>query len=196
MLRVTETGTKTFSFKYKIRGTANDTARVTIGQYPEVGLEEAREKARGYRSDIRNGNDPRLEKIAKIKVTSTIATKTFEDVCNEYIESYSKPNLDSWKNDVQLLSEPRQKWGSRADQEPDRRRDHELPGEEGQGHASPGQPDPVQAVPGLQVGEAARPEIRRRQPAGRPAVAGPGAQAGARPRRQRDQDPLARALRP
>ncbi|WFU52361.1 integrase arm-type DNA-binding domain-containing protein [Bradyrhizobium pachyrhizi] len=112
MLRITESGTKTFSFKYKIRGT-NNTARVTIGAYPEVSLEDARETARGYRADIRAGNDPRLEKIAKIKVTSTIATKTFEDVCHEYIESYSKPNLDSWKNDEQLLRAPRAKWGNR-----------------------------------------------------------------------------------
>jgi integrase len=112
VLRVTDKGAKTFSFKYKIVGTQKD-VRVTIGTYPEIGLEAAREQARGYRTSRRNGEDPRLEKAAKVSVTQTIATTTFEDVCHEYIETYSKPNLDSWKNDVQLLSEPREKWGSR-----------------------------------------------------------------------------------
>ncbi|MCW2078066.1 UNVERIFIED_ORG: integrase [Bradyrhizobium japonicum] len=111
-LRVTDKGAKTFSFIYKIAGTQKS-VRVTIGNYPEVSLEEAREQARGYRSSRRNGEDPRLNKMAKVAVTQTMATKTFEDVCHEYIENYSKPTLDSWKNDVQLLREPREKWGNR-----------------------------------------------------------------------------------
>jgi integrase len=112
MLRVTDKGSKTFSYKYQIKGTEK-TARVTIGSYPEVSLEAARDQAREYRKQQRNGEDPRLEKIAKVSITSKVATRTFDDVCDEYIEKYSKPNIDSWKNDVQLLGRPRQKFGSR-----------------------------------------------------------------------------------
>lgn len=111
-LRVTDAGMKTFSYRYKIPGTKK-VARVTIGQYPDVSLEDARKAARGYRDDIRQGKDPRLEKGAVIKITATMAVKTFDDVAEEYIEGYSKPNLSSWENDVQLLRRPRAKWGRR-----------------------------------------------------------------------------------
>jgi integrase len=112
MLRVTDSGVKTFSFKYKIKGTQKQ-ARVTIGEYPKVSLDQARKTAEGYRDDLRAGKDPRLEKGTQIKVTATMATKTFDEVADEYLENYSKPNLSSWKNDVQLLRRPRAKWGRR-----------------------------------------------------------------------------------
>ena len=111
-LRVTDAGVKTFSYRYKIPGTKK-VARVTIGQYPDVSLEAARKTASGYRDDIRQGKDPRLEKGATIKITATMAVKTFDDVADAYIEEYSKPNLSSWKNDVQLLRRPRERWGRR-----------------------------------------------------------------------------------
>jgi integrase len=112
MVRVTDKGAKTFSYKYQIKGTEK-TARVTIGKYPEVSLEEARNTARNYRSQQRNGEDPRLEKLAKVAITVKVATLTFDSVCDEYIEKYSKPNIDSWKNDVQLLRRPRAEFGER-----------------------------------------------------------------------------------
>ncbi|MGX9944813.1 tyrosine-type recombinase/integrase [Bradyrhizobium denitrificans] len=112
ILRVTDSGTKTFAYKYKIKGTDKQ-ARVTIGPYPEVTLDAAREKARGYRAQQRNGEDPRLEKMAKVAITTQVATLTFGEVCDEYIEKYSKVQIDSWKNDVQLLRRPRDKFGRR-----------------------------------------------------------------------------------
>ncbi|MHC2552280.1 tyrosine-type recombinase/integrase [Bradyrhizobium elkanii] len=112
MLRVTDKGKKTFSFKYDVPGTRKQ-IRVTLGTYPEISLDKAREMVDAYRDDLRNGKDPRLEKVTKVTVTSTVAIKTFDAVADEYIEKYSKPNLDSWKNDVQLLRRPRAKWGRR-----------------------------------------------------------------------------------
>ena len=112
MFRVTDKGVKTFSFKYKMTGTQKD-MRVTIGNYPDIQLEAAREKARDFRNSIRAGEDPRLEKLAKIQMNIDVSGRTFDEVCEEYIETYSKPNLSSWKNDVQLLKQPREKWGRR-----------------------------------------------------------------------------------
>ncbi|MEH2517540.1 integrase [Bradyrhizobium sp. AZCC 1610] len=112
ILRVTDKGGKTFSFHYKIVGTKKN-VRVTIGPYPEVSLEDARERAREYRTSRRNGEDPRVEKKAKITITQQVANLTFDTVCDEYIEKYSKPNISSWKNDVQLLRRPRAEFGRR-----------------------------------------------------------------------------------
>lgn len=112
MLRVTDKGKKTFSFKYDVPGTRKQ-IRVTLGTYPEISLDKAREMVDGHREDLRNGKDPRLEKVTKVTVTSTVTIKTFDAVADEYIEKYSKPNLDSWKNDVQLFRRPRAKWGRR-----------------------------------------------------------------------------------
>lgn len=59
-LRVSPSGTKAFTFLYKIRGR---THRLGLGRYPTVSLSDARSKAREALNDIAKEIDPRLKKL-------------------------------------------------------------------------------------------------------------------------------------
>lgn len=56
-LRVSPDGTKTWSLRYR-RQADGKLRRLTLGQYPDVSLAVARERARVARSDVSAGNDP------------------------------------------------------------------------------------------------------------------------------------------
>ena len=55
-VRVSATGTKTFVMVYRYRG---DWRRDGLGQYPAIGLQEARRKAETARAELGEGRDPR-----------------------------------------------------------------------------------------------------------------------------------------
>ncbi len=61
-VRVTPTGYKTFIYRYGAKG-----KRYTIGKFPNVGLAEARDIAKGLAADIAKGKDPQEEKKTKRK---------------------------------------------------------------------------------------------------------------------------------
>jgi integrase len=72
--------------------------RVTLGEYPAMGLAEARRTAGGYRNDVRTGADPagdrRDDKLAL----------TFAMLAAEWLERYAKVQKRSWREDERMLS--------------------------------------------------------------------------------------------
>lgn len=56
VLRIGKTGTKYWLFRYKWKGSAT---RIALGEFPTVGLAEAREKAQEHRLQLTRGIDPR-----------------------------------------------------------------------------------------------------------------------------------------
>lgn len=75
-------GTKTWRFAYRFNGNQKD---VVLGQYPIVGLADARKKRDEAKTLLANGIDPgqqkKLDKIAKVLTEAT----TFESVAEEYL---------------------------------------------------------------------------------------------------------------
>lgn len=61
-LRVTENGTKSFAFQYRINGKSK---RYTIGKYPTLKLAEARRVAREIAETVSKGIDPQAEKVER-----------------------------------------------------------------------------------------------------------------------------------
>ena len=67
-----------------------------LGPYPEVGLADAREKARQVRQGIRDGRDPLAEKVAAKSAIQAAAARavTFEVAAADYIAAHQA----EWKN--------------------------------------------------------------------------------------------------
>src|SRR4051812_18914885 len=59
-LRVTSTGTKTWTFRYRNAGGRQQ--RITLGKYPSVSLSDARDRAYKALAAISGGGDPAVEK--------------------------------------------------------------------------------------------------------------------------------------
>ena len=59
VFRVTKTGKKSFSYRYRHNGKYQ---RYTIGEYPGISLTEARDKVDELKVEIRKGKDPNYEK--------------------------------------------------------------------------------------------------------------------------------------
>lgn len=85
-LRVTETGHKSFVYRYRF---GDKVKRYTIGTYPAVSLSRARDDVRELNYMVSNGTDPLKEKQEKKKVTAPV---TFKTLAEEFKELYL-PNL-------------------------------------------------------------------------------------------------------
>jgi integrase len=105
-IRCTKAGVKTWTFAYKANGAMR---RITLGEYPDLGLKEAREEA-DERRKLRNaGDDPRAAQTRE----RAQAAMTFTDLCDKYIED-AKTRKASWKNDEERLKRLKAKFGNRA----------------------------------------------------------------------------------
>lgn len=86
-LWVSEKGTKTWRFAYRFHGKQKD---VVLGQYPEVGLAEARKKRGEAKTQLAKGIDPGKQKKID-KLTKAIANATtFRAVAEEYLERQAR----------------------------------------------------------------------------------------------------------
>ena len=101
-LRVGTSGRKVFTQFYRYRGKVK---RYTIGPYPAWSLKDARKKASEVVQMAAEGIDPSLEK--KKKRTTKL---TFEELAEQYIEQYAKPNKRTWKEDKQKLEKKFSVW--------------------------------------------------------------------------------------
>lgn len=77
-LRLRQSGSKKFEFRYKRPATGKQ-SWLLIGSYPDVSLKEAREKAAGFRSQLRDGVDPQIEE--------STAPNSFGEVAEDYMET-------------------------------------------------------------------------------------------------------------
>lgn len=108
-IRCTKAGVKTWTFAYKANGAMR---RITLGEYPDLGLKEAREEA-DERRKLRNaGDDPRAAQ-ARERTERAQAAMTFGELCALYLDDV-KTRKASWKNDEGYLKRPRAKFGKRA----------------------------------------------------------------------------------
>jgi integrase len=91
VLRVTDTGVKTFSHFRRVPG--GEPERIGIGRYPDVSIENARRRATEINAQIAKGVNP-----AEIK-RARKAEMTFAELFAEYLERHSKPRKRTWQSD-------------------------------------------------------------------------------------------------
>lgn len=108
-LRCTPAGVKTWTFAYKLNGRMR---RITLGEYPALGLSEARGQADARRAQRQGGKDPRAQQDAE-RAAQAQSTLTFAELCERYIEQVKDRGKISWKTDEGYLKRPKAKFGKR-----------------------------------------------------------------------------------
>lgn len=101
-LKVTETGSKSFVFRYSIQG---DEKRIGLGSIHTVSLAEAREKAKAARQMLLEGIDP--GKANRESRAAKMAVPTFSEACTRYIsakksEWTNKKHQDTWESSLRM----------------------------------------------------------------------------------------------
>ncbi len=86
-LRITDRGTKTWNICYHFPNTQGELRhhRLTLGQWPAVGLAQAREEARMVKAEVRSGIDPRARRAGAHAAAKAEARKTFGPIAENYI---------------------------------------------------------------------------------------------------------------
>jgi integrase len=108
-IRCTPAGVKTWTFAYKLNGRMR---RITLGEYPVLGLSEARTQADERRAQRSKGNDPRALQDAE-RAAKAQATLTFGELCDLYVAHVKAAGKISWKTDKGYLRRPKAKFGNR-----------------------------------------------------------------------------------
>jgi integrase len=108
-IRCTTAGVKSWTFAYKLSGRMR---RITLGEYPALGLSEAREQADERRRQRNTGNDPRAVQDAE-RAAEARATLTLAELCDLYIAHAKANGKISWKTDEGYLKRPQAKFGRR-----------------------------------------------------------------------------------
>lgn len=123
MLRVTQNGVKSWSVLYKVRGEGGISQktgrplkgtqrRITLGQYPMMGVKAAREAAIAVLNQSVNGADARKERDEAL---AHRLANTVEAVARRFIEQDAKRNIASWKQIERALElHVLPVWGGRA----------------------------------------------------------------------------------
>ncbi|WP_312740512.1 site-specific integrase [Cedecea neteri] len=94
-VRVTPTGVIAFQYRYKFDGKPR---RMTLGQYDDLSLKEARELVSEYRRIVADGRDPIT--VREMKVEANIKAATVEDCIVAWLASASASRLvkrDHWQ---------------------------------------------------------------------------------------------------
>ena len=92
-LRITSNGIVTFSVYRRIKRGSPE--RITLGRYPQMTIQQARDKAAEINVAIAKGCNPaEIERGRK-------AESTFSDLFNLYLERHSKMNKRTWPKDQQ-----------------------------------------------------------------------------------------------
>jgi len=89
-LMVTEQGTKSFKVYRKLN---DKPVRVTLGKYPEMTIEQARNEAQKIITEMLKGKNPNDEK-KKLR-----AETSFGELFSMYMERYSKHHKKTWRSD-------------------------------------------------------------------------------------------------
>ena len=101
-LRITSHGVITFSVYRRIQGGGPE--RISLGRFPEMTVDQARDRAEIINSDIAKGANPGEVKRGRK------AELTFSELFKDYLERHSKPNKKTWDEDeskyIQYLSKP------------------------------------------------------------------------------------------
>ena len=101
-IRVTDTGHKSFVVYRKINGKPE---RITLGRYPDLSIEQARNKAIEINAAIVQGTNPNDKRRAEK------GEMTLNGLFSEYMERHAKPHKKSWKNDESRFKLHLAGWG-------------------------------------------------------------------------------------
>lgn len=93
-LKVTKAGTKSFCLKFRINGKEK---KLTIGQYPEMSLKEAREARDEARRMVHEGIDPSFHKQTEKAVNQLNSVNTFKAIAAEWFASHMSNKSDTHK---------------------------------------------------------------------------------------------------
>jgi hypothetical protein len=101
-LRVTSSGSKSWTLLYSLRGKKN---RLTLGPYPQITLARARELAREHKATIAEGIDPIAAAKAEREEAARVArnTKSFADVADQWVEDRRLAKKKSLHHDTGRL---------------------------------------------------------------------------------------------
>lgn len=94
-LRVSYGGARTWFVNYRASGVKR---RQKIGPAAIFPLAAARDAARKILQRVHLGEDPQQQKLAARQAM------TFAELCEEYMQRYSKPRKRSWRNDQQRIT--------------------------------------------------------------------------------------------
>ena len=96
-LFVAASGRKTWRFKYRQGGKEK---RVVIGPYPDIKITQARAKRDEIKTQLRSGQDPKLEAQRARLVNESLATETFEKFGRQWFEAQKSRWKPVHANDV------------------------------------------------------------------------------------------------
>jgi integrase len=94
-LRVSGAGRKSWQVMYRVAGRKR---RMTLGRYPALSLEIARDAAEDALREAARGRDPAAE-----RASMTGGALTFEAFAKAYVERHAKPNKLSWAEDARMI---------------------------------------------------------------------------------------------
>jgi hypothetical protein len=95
-------GLKSWAVRYRVAGKP---AKYTLGRYPAIKLDKAREIARDVFVAVAEGRDPGGEKKTAKRKAAAGGSNLFEDVARRFVERYAKANTreSSWRETERLL---------------------------------------------------------------------------------------------
>lgn len=91
-LLVQPSGAKLWRLKFRIAGKEK---KLSLGQYPDVSLKEARRKRDDARATIAAGRDPTWEKREHALLARLSADNTFSAVANEFLDKSAKEGREA-----------------------------------------------------------------------------------------------------
>jgi integrase len=107
-LRVAPDGTKTWSLRY--RNLEKQQRRLKLGEYPRMGLADARKQANRELRKVDGGIDPQAERQAarvalelEKRARELAKRDTIQALCDGYIERHAKVKKRTWRDDQSML---------------------------------------------------------------------------------------------
>jgi integrase len=97
-LRTAPAGRKTWRYRYQLRG---KTRIMTMGNWPDLSLADARKKATAARADLLDGTDPAA--AAQREQSARRSMPTVEEFIGEYVKRYAQRHKKSWHQDQLIL---------------------------------------------------------------------------------------------
>jgi Arm DNA-binding domain len=107
--RCTPAGVKSWTFAYRPRlkdakgKRVDKMRRITLGEYPALGLADAREAANERRKQLRAGTDPTAQRDRE-RAEQAKADTPFSTLCELYVEQVKERGKLSWKTDEGYLT--------------------------------------------------------------------------------------------
>jgi integrase len=95
-IRATPSGELTWTFMFRLKGTRR-LRRITLGDYPNMGLGQARATAKDMLGEVRLGADPQAKIREREEAERRPKQQVFGDLYHMWLERYAKPNLRAWR---------------------------------------------------------------------------------------------------